>query len=248
MIRNLNIDELDSKLHDYALEVEFIDKEHLLKQLHLFLNFMESQPISHRILERIREDYAELENKIPTTNSPNYRKQKRELLESIKTPDERGALGYFLIYMTFKSERVYNDSYLEITRQWYESRGDYDQWKDDFNTFLFKPFTELVNWYLSESQSYNAKDYFSKKEISEFSEKIDNLSFGDLLNDVRLGQEILFEELQDLKDQLGSLKKKTWGEFLKGKLVDLTLTEILIPKAFSIIVKVLTGEDLKFLN
>lgn len=243
MVRNLNIEELEDKIHDYSLDVELCDKQNLLIKLNQFLNFLESQPISNRILQRIEEDYEELKNQIPLENIESWRKQKRELISSIKTPDQQGALGYFLIIRTFNSDKIYNNSYIILAHEWFDSIGDYDQWKEDFNTLLFNPFIKILNWYISESQSYNAKDYFSKKEITEFSEKLDNL-----LNDIRLGQEVLFEDIQDLKEQLGNLKKKNWGELLKGKLFNLTLSKLISPEAFSIINKVITGVDIKFLN
>ena len=247
-MRKLNIEELDSKIHDYALDIEYIDKQHLKNKLHQFLNFLKSQPISQRLLQRIEEDYSDLMKKIAPLESPLTYKQRDEILESLLTPDQQEAFGYFLINQTFNSDRIHENSYLNLTDKWYDCQGDFDQWKEDFNTYLFKPFIKLLNWYISESQSYNSKDYFSKKEVSEFSEKIDNLPLDDLLNDIRLGQEVLFEELQDLKEQLESLKKKNWGELLKGKLFDLTLSELILPSAFSIIVKAITGEDLKFLE
>lgn len=243
MIRNLNIEELESKISDYSIEIEYIDKQHLNNKLHLFLNFLESQPIANRILQRIEEDYLELKNKIPVENTRQNRKPKQELVDDIKTPDQQGALGYFLINKTFKLERLNSNVYLELTHFWFESNGDFDQWKEDFNTFIFKPFVEILNWYISESQSYNSEDYFSKKEVSEFSDKLD-----ELLDDIRLGQEILYDEIQDLKEQLKNQKKKNWSELLKGKLFDLTLNKLISIEAFSKIIKVITGEELNFLE
>jgi hypothetical protein len=108
---------------------------------------------------------------------------------------------------------------------------------------VFKPFIELLNWYISESQSYNSNDYFSKREIEEFSERLDSL-----LTDIRLGQEIIFDAIQDVKEQLKSMKKKNWFEVLKGKLFDLVLSKAISIETFSLIIKAVSGEDLKFLN
>ncbi len=242
-MRNLNIEELEAKIHSYALDVEYIDRQHLFIKLEQFLNFLESQQISLRLLERIKEDFSEMENRIPIENILNWQSAKKEFIDNLKTPEQLGAFGYFLINHTFKSEKKYNGIYLDVTNRWYNSRGDYDQWRNDFNNLVFKPFIELLNWYISESQSYNSNDYFSKREIEEFSQKLDNL-----LKDIRLGQEVIFDEIQDMKEQLKSMKKKNWVEVLKGKLFDLTLSKVISLETFSIIVKVITGEDLKFLN
>ena len=247
-MRNFNIDELDNEIRDYASDVEYIDHQHLNNKLHQFLNFLESQPISNRILLRIQEDYPELRSKIPFNNTVIVDRQKREILQSLTTPDYQGAFGYFLITRIYNSERIYDGIYLTITQQWFNSHGDYDQQQEDFNNLLFKPFVKLLTWYISESQSYNENDYFSKLEIVEFSEKLDNLSFDNLLEDIRLGQEVLYEEIQDLKEQLGNMKKKNWFELLKGKLVDLTLSKLISLESFSIIVKAISGQDLKLLE
>jgi hypothetical protein len=243
-MRQLNIEELEDKIRDYASKTEYIDRLHLNIKLRQFLNFLESQPISQRLLQRIEENFAELKSKIPKGNTPIYDKQKREIINSIETPEQQGAFGYFLINEINNSniDDYDEDMYLELTRRWYDFRGDYDQTKEDFIKLLFKPFVELVFWYISESQSYNSNDYFSKKEITEFSEKLDNL-----LDDIRLGQEVIFEEIQDLKEQLKNLKKKNWAELLKGKLFDLTLTKVISIETFSMIIKTITGEDLKSL-
>lgn len=242
-MRNLNLEELEAKIHNYSLDVEYIDKQHLSIKLEQFLNFLNSQQISSRLLEKIEEDFAELKNKIPDDKMAKIHSAKKEFIDNLKTPEQQGAFGYFLIYHTFESEKKFDGAYLDITQRWYNSNGDYDQCRDDFNSLIFKPFIELLNWYISESQSHNSNDYFSKKEIEEFSQKLD-----DLLNDVRLGQEVIFDEIQDLKEQLKSMKKKNWVEVLKGKLFDLTLSKVISLETFSTIVKLITGQDVKYIG
>lgn len=243
MIRPLNIDELDVKIHSYALDVEYIEKQHLLKKLHEFLNFIDSQPISSRIVERIEEDYNFLKSKFLTNETLRVDRQIRELRESIKTPDEQGALGYFLIRQTSKSDRLNENSYIDLTRVFFNCHGDYNKIKSDFNTLIFKPFVELLKWYIYESQSRNSEDYFSKYEIDDFSVRLDKLR-----DEIRLGQEINFEEIQELKEQLKTLKKKNWGEFLKGKLFDMTMSQIISFETFRAIIKYVVGEDIKILG
>jgi hypothetical protein len=242
-MRNLNIEELEDKIHDYALAVEYIDRQHLYIKIEQFLNFLDSQQISLRLLERIEEDFAEIKNRMPDENNPQWYSAKKKFIDNLKTPEHQGAFGYFLIRCAYKKERKLNSEYLDITDRWYDCNGDYDQWKEDFNNLVFKPFIELLNWYISESQSYNSNDYFSKREIEEFSERLDSL-----LTDIRLGQEIIFDAIQDVKEQLKSMKKKNWFEVLKGKLFDLVLSKAISIETFSLIIKAVSGEDLKFLN
>jgi predicted nuclease with TOPRIM domain len=51
-----------------------------------------------------------------------------------------------------------------------------------------------------------------EKKINEIIERLTVLGYG---------QEIIFDELQELKDLYTKLSKKTWGQLLKGKLIDL---------------------------
>ena len=245
-MRSLNIEELEDKIYEYSSDVEFIDKQHLHIKLNQFLNFLESQDISKRILERIEEDYKEINTNIPQDNVRNWSRNKQEFLETIKTPELQGALGYFLIKRTFNSSKIDYHSYLYIPRHWFDSSGDYDQMKDDFNTFLFKPFVDLLNFYISESQSRDDNDYFSKNEISEFEEKLNSLEIE--INKLGFGQEIIFDEIQELKELLKSLKKKNWSEIFKGKLMELVIGEVISVKAMGFALKFITGDDINILN
>lgn len=176
-----------------------------------------------------------------------------EVKKMLTTPDHQGAFGYFLINQTYNTEKIYNNIYFTITGQWYGYKPDYGEDQIVFNSLIFEPFVKLLNYYISDSKSYNENDFFSKIEINEISLKLDNLSFGELmtdspLNDIRLGQEIIFNAVEDLKLQLKHVKKKTWAEILKGKLVDLVFSNYIIPNAFSVVVKIITGQDTKLLG
>ena len=58
------------------------------------------------------------------------------------------------------------------------------------------------------------------------------------------GQEILFNELQELKDLYPKLNKKNWGQILKGKLVDLGISQIINQEMAEMIFKGLTEQVL----
>ncbi len=59
----------------------------------------------------------------------------------------------------------------------------------------------------------------SKYNKNEMDEKIDKLAEGILRNE--MGAEIIFDELQELKELVSVLNKKNWEQVLKGKLFDL---------------------------
>ena len=69
----------------------------------------------------------------------------------------------------------------------------------------------------------------------------------DELNKVQLGQEILFDELQELKDLYGKLSKKNWGQLLKGKLIDLALSKVVDNVTIAFVYKAFTHHDLHLL-
>jgi hypothetical protein len=60
-----------------------------------------------------------------------------------------------------------------------------------------------------------------------------------------LGQEVLFNELQELKDLYPKLNKKNWGELLKGKLVDLALSKVVEWDTIKFVYESLTHHTLR---
>lgn len=96
--------------------------------------------------------------------------------------------------------------------------------KKNGNTAKFKRdggFSKLFN-----SLKEGVTDYDqitnSQKEINK---KIDEII--EDLKKQNFGQEILFNELQELKDLYPKLNRKNWGQLLKGKIMDLGLAQII---------------------
>jgi hypothetical protein len=85
-----------------------------------------------------------------------------------------------------------------------------DQEVDDINRF-----------YTYEPKS---KDKFSVSEESELHNKLNDILTK--LDKQGFGQQIIFEEIEDLKNHF-NLGKKNWFQLLKGKVVDLTLKKVL---------------------
>ena len=66
-----------------------------------------------------------------------------------------------------------------------------------------------------------------------------------------LGSEIIFDEMQEVKDVGEKLSLKNWKELLKGKLFDLATDKVggFGVEAAKSVFKIFTGEDInKFLN
>lgn len=77
----------------------------------------------------------------------------------------------------------------------------------------------------------------------ELNEKIDEIK--EELRKLGIGQEILYEELDDLKELYPQLNKKNWGQILKGKLIDLGIAQIINKETMAEIFKELTKEVLR---
>lgn len=59
-----------------------------------------------------------------------------------------------------------------------------------------------------------------------------------------LGQEILFDELQEIKEMYTKLNKKNWGQLIKGKLLDLAIGKIVENDTIKYIYEKITHHDL----
>jgi hypothetical protein len=80
----------------------------------------------------------------------------------------------------------------------------------------------------------------SKKELET---KIDEVKAE--LWKLGLGQEIIYNELEELKSLYTKIDKKNWGQVLKGKLIDLGFSELISTETMNYIYKELTNEVLK---
>ncbi|MFC6098360.1 hypothetical protein ACFPVY_17060 [Flavobacterium qiangtangense] len=100
--------------------------------------------------------------------------------------------------------------------------------------------------YVEERRKVKSSDYSrisdSKNEINH---KIDEII--QELNKLGLGQEIIFDELSEMKDLYERLDKKNWGQLLKGKLIDLGLSQAVSIEVLNLIYKELTKEVLKLI-
>jgi hypothetical protein len=68
------------------------------------------------------------------------------------------------------------------------------------------------------------------------------------LNKLGLGQEIIFNEIDELKDLYTKLNKKNFGQIVKGKLMDLALAKLVENDTIGFIYHELTGHALKLVN
>ncbi|MCB9222716.1 MAG: hypothetical protein H6582_00960 [Crocinitomicaceae bacterium] len=97
---------------------------------------------------------------------------------------------------------------------------------EEYRNALFcidQEITSIENSY-SYSEQYNSEKSFTPEEESELIQRLSNLE--ELLVKQGLGQEIIFDEINELKDHF-NIGKKNWFQFLKGKLFDLGTEKVL---------------------
>lgn len=80
--------------------------------------------------------------------------------------------------------------------------------------------------YVEEKKKTYKENYENIKQSQiEINDKIDFIISE--LKKVGYGQEIIFDEIQELKDLYGKVSKKNWGQIVKGKLIDLALAKLI---------------------
>jgi predicted RNA-binding protein with EMAP domain len=92
----------------------------------------------------------------------------------------------------------------------------------DIAVFAIDQEVDDINRYYS----YEPKsdDEFSTEQEADLHNKLNNIL--EKLEKQGFGQQIIFEEIEDLKNHF-NLGKKNWFQLLKGKVVDLTLKKVL---------------------
>lgn len=81
---------------------------------------------------------------------------------------------------------------------------------------------------------------------TELDNKIDNII--QHIEKLGFGQEIIFNEIEELRELQHKLSKKSWSQLLKGKLMDLALDELINTETASSIFEYLTNIDFRLLE
>lgn len=242
-MRNLDLDEITDKISDYASDIRYADRNHLDIKITQFFNFLYEQPISKRTLEWISEDFKDLNNnRIEVKKSQNRYKENKEIIASLSTREIQGAFAYFEIKDKFEIERKFTNCYIELANEWYNAGGNYDEWQEHFNSYFFEPFIELIEWYFRESKIKQETDYFSREEISQIENNFEILK--SQITKLEFGQEIIFNEADEIKDLISGLNKKNWTEIIKGKFNDMILGKVISLETAELLMKTITGEDI----
>lgn len=242
-MRILDLDEITDKISDYASDIKYSDKNHLDVKITQFFNFLFEQPISKRTLERITEDFYEIKiERQKVVSSSNRYNEINKFLKLLTTREKQGAFGFFELDEKFREERKHSDFFIESAHQWYDAGGNYLEWHEYFNSYFFEPFIELIIWYFRESKIKQENDYFSREEISVISDNYDSLK-SQILK-LEYGQEIIFNETDEIKELITGLNKKNWTELIKGKFRDLIISKVISLETAELLIKTITGEHI----
>lgn len=84
------------------------------------------------------------------------------------------------------------------------------------------------------------------KRNEELNTKIDSVISH--LKKLGYGQEIIFDEIEELRELDGKLSKKSWGQLLKSKLFDLAVDQVIDKEVARKVFDYLTNHGLKFLQ
>lgn len=84
------------------------------------------------------------------------------------------------------------------------------------------------------------------KSSTELERKLDEII--QHLNKLGFGQEIIFNEIEELRKLQNKLSKKTWGQLLKGKLFDLAVESVISKETAIFIYEYLTNGQFKILD
>jgi predicted transcriptional regulator len=86
----------------------------------------------------------------------------------------------------------------------------------------------------------------NNKTKSELDKKIDNII--EHLTKLGHGQEIIFNEIDELRELQYNLPKKTWAQLLKGKLIDLALSKVISAETASSVYEYLVNNNFQLLK
>ncbi|WP_419486721.1 hypothetical protein [Chryseobacterium bernardetii] len=99
--------------------------------------------------------------------------------------------------------------------------------------------------YVEDQRKTHQEDYSNiNKSQEEINERVDEII--KKLTELGYGQEIIFDEIEELKELYTTLNKKNWGQVVKGKIVDLALSKLVENDTLGYIYEKLTDHTLRF--
>ncbi len=222
-------------LSELSSDIAYCDKDILHFKIMQFWNFMHEQKIARSVLDRICCDYSYKLDEYETifrgyNNSSGY-------VAKIFDICEHGVFGYFIIKKSVESQNLNGDE-LNLIKRFNRGRLKYDELKQDYIDLVFSPFVRLLDLYLTEKKSESINDYFTTCEIEALKARLDEAI--EKIELQSIGQEVIFDSIDELKELTLELNKKNWIELFKGKMID-KFVDVLVINNMDSIIQQITG-------
>lgn len=226
-MRRLNTDELLERFHRDASDILYADHKDTTIKIDQLFEFLYSQDISSRILKRIEEEHPDILlflSDVDVSRPSNI--TTKEVKSHLKDRELQGVFGYFAMKKLFHSEtRRYNSYYIDMGWTWYGAVGGYTEYHEGFNTYFFKPFVDIFDWYIYESKTRNENDYFSKDSQEIVLDKLSDIQ--GKLDRQAVGLEMIFAEFEEQAEFITFLNKRSWIQQFKGRMISLTAGKVI---------------------
>ena len=274
--RKLEYDPLKNIFEEWKGKIIYYFDTYLEEENNFFTkNFKQAKPISYTIQNIIKEDYNEQLKKglynelLEKISMLKFLKKMIKISDAITIPDSQNVLERRNYTTKQKLELILEKLYDLDDNQHYsislilELNGiklkNYGEDREFAKALENNGFIEVVYMKAPVAKiSLNGKIYIEEKREAvkenyenissnpeEIYKKIDEIIFN--LQKLGFGQQIIFDEIEELKELYTKVNKKTWGQVLKGKLIDLGLSKLVETDTLDYIYQSLTSNHLKLL-
>lgn len=130
------------------------------------------------------------------------------------------------------AENLFKRGYLKLEREYGES---------DYSKISIKGAN-----YIERKNKSKLKENSIQTKKTQLDSKLDQIT--EYLIKLGYGQEIIFEEIEELRELQTKIPKKSWKQLLKGKLFDLVVDEVLNKETVNHVFEFLTNSSLKLIK
>lgn len=130
------------------------------------------------------------------------------------------------------AENLFKRGYLKLEKEYGES---------DYSKISIKGAN-----YIERKNKSKLKENNTQKKKTQLDGKLDQIT--EYLIKLGYGQEIIFEEIEEMRELQTKISKKSWKQLLKGKLFDLVVDEVLNKETVNQVFEFLTDSSLKLIK
>jgi hypothetical protein len=230
---------------DGNLLSEYLGKKELEKNAIKHVNYLSAQ-LEKKIIELKKcADYIAISEIINKNKKPELNKIEEKIDFVLQKLNLLFNDNYYSISMIFKFNAIkYRDREPEEIAENLKRRG-YGVRNESW------PANDALKISVKGAAFIERKNKASKKKEktkaeSEINSKIDSVL--SKLDDLGYGQEIIFNEIEELRNLSKKLSKKTWSQLVKGKMVDLVISEVINKNVATYIYEALVEDKFKLLK